>query len=257
MTETNELVALVTGSTAGIGKAIALHLAREGYRIVLNGRREQDAIAPLIREIEAANGRAGSTRYIRGDIGEHSTRSALATAIDQRGALDVLVNNAAISTRERKDILELSEEELAHLLKINLVAPFLLTTTLIPFMQSTDRLRYIINISSISAYTASVTRADYCISKAGLSMMTQLFALRLAPENIRVFELRPGIIETDMTKPVKEKYDKLILDGLLPIARWGTPEDVARAVIGIVRGYHPYSTGSVINIDGGFHLRSL
>lgn len=256
MTETNELVALVTGSTAGIGKAIALHLAREGYRIILNGRREQDAIAPLIREIEAANGRAGSTSYIRGDIGEHATRSALASAIEG-GALDVLVNNAAISTRERRDILELSEEELDHLLRINLIAPFLLTTTLIPFMQSTDRLRYIINISSISAYTASVTRADYCISKAGLSMMTQLFALRLAQENIRVFEMRPGIIETDMTKPVKEKYDKLILDGLLPIARWGTPEDVARAVIGIVRGYHPYSTGSVINIDGGFHLRRL
>jgi 3-oxoacyl-[acyl-carrier protein] reductase len=256
MTETNELVALVTGSTAGIGKAIALHLAQEGYRIILNGRREQDAIAPLIREIEAANGHAGSTRYIRGDIGEQSTRSALANGIEG-GALDVLVNNAAVSTRGRKDILELSEEELAHLLRINLIAPFLLTTTLIPFMQSNDRLRYIINISSISAYTASVTRADYCISKAGLSMMTQLFALRLAQENIRVFEMRPGIIETDMTKPVKEKYDKLILGGLLPIARWGTPEDVARAVIGIVRGYHPYSTGSVINIDGGFHLRSL
>jgi len=154
-------------------------------------------------------------------------------------------------------MLELTEDDMLWLLKINLIAPFLLSTALAPMLGEGGEPGYIVNISSISAYTASVNRADYCISKAGLSMMTLLFADRLAADNVRVFEVRPGIIKTDMTEAVTEKYDRLIEEGLLPIERWGEPEDVAKAVLGIVLGYHPYNTGSVIDVDGGFHIRRL
>ena len=265
------MTALVTGGTAGIGKAIALSLAREGYSMILSGRRAEGEVKDLLKSIEdiqsdiqRERGEKGSCVYIRGDISDVKTRKKLKEAVEEgMFPLKVLVNNAGITTKGRKDMLDLTEEEILDLLKINLVAPFLISSALAPQLSGegspgdTITPGYIINMSSISAYTPSVNRADYCISKAGLSMMTKLFAERLAMENVRVFEVRPGIIKTDMTNPVREKYDNLIDEGLLPIKRWGEPEDVARAVIGIVSGYHPYSTGGVINVDGGFHIRGL
>ncbi|MCP4681096.1 MAG: 3-ketoacyl-ACP reductase [Desulfobacterales bacterium] len=251
-------VALVTGGTAGIGKSIALSMAEEGYSIILNSRRPEKEVEELMARIEDISGKRQSCVYIRGDIADSATRKEILSLIEnQFSSLQVLVNNAGISTANRKDMLELTEEDMIHLLKTNLIAPFLLAASLAPYMKSDTSVNYMVNISSISAYTVSTNRADYCISKAGLSMMTKLFAERLAGDNIRVFEIRPGIIHTDMTAPVKEKYDHLIENNLLPIGRWGVPEDVAKTVVGIVKGYHPYATGDVINVDGGFHIRRL
>lgn len=249
--------ALVTGGSAGIGKAVALGLAGEDFSVIISGRRPEEEVAGLLAALNEQTGR-DDARYVRGDLADEATRKKLVRLVgEEYGSLAVLVNNAGVATRGRKDMLELTEEDMLWLLKINLIAPFLLSSALAQILGGGKEPGYIINVSSISAYTASVNRADYCISKAGLSMMTRLFADRLAGGNVRVFEVRPGIIRTDMTEAVTEKYDRLIENGLLPIERWGEPEDVARAVLGIVLGYHPYSTGSVVDIDGGFHIRRL
>lgn len=251
-------VALVTGSTAGIGKAIAGALAKEGYDLIVNGRRPEREVEELIKQLEKANGRSGSCLYVRGDISDQTTRDKIVALVEQQyPGLCMLVNNAGVPSARRKDMLELNEDEIVRLLKINLIGPFLLTSALAPLIDSKTSSGHIINISSISAYTVSTERADYCISKAGMSMMTQLFAQRLAEQNVSVFEIRPGIIKTDMTAPVQEKYDRLIAGGLLPISRWGLPDDIAAVVTGIAKGYYPYATGEVINIDGGFHIRQL
>ena len=249
--------ALVTGGSAGIGRATALALAAEGYAVVISGRRPDGEVVEFVGRLNEAAG-TDRCRYVRGDIADAAYRDLLvATIHEQYGSLSVLVNNAGVTTRDRKDMLQLTEDDIIELLKVNLIAPFLLSAALAPLMGGETSPGYIVNISSISAYTVSTNRADYCISKAGVSMMTGLFADRLAADNIRVFEVRPGIIRTQMTEPVAEKYDRLIKEGLLPLRRWGTPEDVARAVAGIVLGYHPYSTGSVVDVDGGFHIRRL
>ena len=249
--------ALVTGGSAGIGKAVALGLAGEGFSVIISGRRPEGEVAGLIASLNEKAGR-DDARYVRGDLAEEATRGELVRLVgEEYGSLSILVNNAGVATRGRKDMLDLTEDDMLWLLRINLIAPFLLSSALAQILGGGEGPGYIVNISSISAYTASVNRADYCISKAGLSMMTRLFADRLADENVRVFEVRPGIIRTDMTEAVTEKYDRLIEEGLLPIERWGEPRDVARAVLGIVLGYHPYSTGSVIDVDGGFHIRRL
>jgi 3-oxoacyl-[acyl-carrier protein] reductase len=251
-------VALVTGSSAGIGKAIAVNLAREGFHVVVNGRRPEESIQELMSDLKEESGENGRHLYIQGDISQKETRQKIHDMLaEQYGSLSVLVNNAGVASKSRKDMLELEDEELTELLKINLIAPFMLSKLLFPLLRIGSEKSYLINISSISAYTVSTNRADYCISKAGVSMMTQLFAQRLVKENIRVFEIRPGIIRTDMTSPVVEKYDRLIQEGLLPIKRWGQPEDIAKTVLGIVKGYHPYATGEIINVDGGFHIQSL
>jgi NAD(P)-dependent dehydrogenase (short-subunit alcohol dehydrogenase family) len=248
-------VALVTGSTAGIGKAIALSLAAEGCSVVLNGRRSAADAEEVRAAAERANGAPGSCVYVRADVSDGEGRAALCDAVRSGfGRLDVLVNNAGITTGGRRDMLELSEEAMLGVLKTNLVGPFLLSSALSGLMEAGEGPRYIINISSISAYLPSVSRADYCLSKAGMAMMTKLFAVRLAPAGVRDFEIRPGIIRTDMTGPVAAKYDALIGDGLLPIPRWGETGDVARAVLAVVRGYYDYSTGEVVNVDGGFHI---
>ena len=249
--------ALVTGSTAGIGRAIALVLARGGRSVILTGRRRREEVQELIDRIEELTGRANSCTYVQGDIALEETRGDLVAAAERCGALDVLVNNAGVTTAGRRDILEIGEEDLLRILRVNLIAPFLLTSALAPLLKRSAERSYIINISSISAYAVSVNRADYCMSKAALSMMTQQFAVRLADENIAVFEIRPGIIKTDMTLAVMDKYDALIADGLLPIARPGEGDDVARAVLAIVEGHLPYSTGEILNVDGGFHIRRL
>ncbi|MBN1532785.1 MAG: 3-ketoacyl-ACP reductase [Spirochaetes bacterium] len=251
-------LAVVTGSTAGIGRAVALRLAREGYSVIITGRREESSVMGLMEEIRSAAGLGDACRYVRGDIADDATREAVVAAAAEAGrSLELLVNNAGITTSGRKDILELERREIERLFAVNLIAPLLLTRDLVPLLKRGRGRPCVINISSLSAYTVSIDRADYCISKAGMSMMTQLFAARLAAMNIGVFELRPGIVRTDMTAAVAEKYDSLIAGGLLPLPRWGEPEDVAGAVAAIAAGAFPYSTGEVINIDGGFHIRRL
>ncbi len=246
--------ALVTGSTAGIGRAVALMLAKLGYHVIINGRREAGEAAALVAEIESAS---GGCVYVKGDIAEEETRKKIIEAVGKVGGLDVLINNAGRTTSGRKDILALLEEDILDVFRVNLIGPMLLSSALVPLMKERAKRSYIINIASISSYTVSTNRGDYCISKAGMSMMTQLYAARLANDNIGVFEIRPGIISTDMTVPVREKYDRLIAEDLLPMSRWGHPEDIAKAVEMIVLGYLPYSTGEAINVDGGFHIRRL
>jgi len=178
------------------------------------------------------------------------------------GRIDLLVNNAGVSPKVRMDILEVTEESYDRVMTINLKGPFFLTQLVANWMIELKKFRNelepkIVNISSISAYTSSTSRGEYCISKAGVSMMTKLYADRLSEYGVNVYEIRPGIIFTPMTEPVKEKYDKLISEGITPIKRWGTPEDVAKAVVAIAKGYFPFSTGEVFNVDGGFHIRRL
>jgi 3-oxoacyl-[acyl-carrier protein] reductase len=253
-------VALVTGGSRGIGRGISLELGKHGYLVVINYEKNLDTAQTTHDEIEKAGGEAD---VLQGNVSEPAHRDLMVNFIlDTYGRIDLLVNNAGIAPKVRADILETAEDSFDHLLDVNLKGPFFLTQRVANAMLSlmADKLierGTIVNISSISAYTASVDRAEYCISKAGLSMMTQLFAARLAELNISVYEVCPGIIETDMTATVKDKYDRLIAGGLTPIRRWGKPEDVGKAVAMIARGDLPFSTGEVINVDGGFHMKTL
>ena len=213
-----------------------------------------------LRQVEAAGGQG---LLVRGDVGSSEDRRRLLDAVqDTFGRLDLLVNNAGMAPRSRVDILKTTEASYAEVMATNLKGPFFLTQiaarAMIEQIRSgvTDRAA-IVNIGSISAYTASTNRAEYCVSKAGLGMMTALYAARLAEHGICVYEVRPGIIATDMTVGVRDRYDRLIAEGLTPIRRWGMPEDVARAVVMLADGTLPFSTGEVINVDGGFHLRCL
>ena len=172
------------------------------------------------------------------------------------GKIDVLVNNAGVAPKERKDILEITGEDFDDVVNINLKGTFFVTQKFVPLLRKSESSR-IVNISSMSSYTASVNRGEYCISKAGISMITKLFAVRLAEFGISVIEIRPGIIETDMTSKVKEKYDKLIEDGITPIRRMGKPEDIGKCVVSIAKGNFDFCTGTVIDCDGGFSVRSL
>src|SRR5262249_17153214 len=217
----------------------------------------------------ASNRKNTRVATFRADISDAADRDALLTfAKSQFSFIDLLVNNAGIGPEVRTDLLEAGEESFDRLIKVNLKGPYFLTQAVARSMiegiasiqHGHTGKRYqpmIINIGSISAYAASPDRGDYCVSKDGLSMMTRLFAARLAGHGINVYEVRPGITRTDLTAPSKEKYDRLIADGLTPIRRWGTPEDVGRAVAAIAGGALPFSTGEVINVDGGFHLRTL
>lgn len=259
-------VALVTGASRGIGRGIALALARSGYSVAINFAVNREAAEECQRlcRAEAPAGSAASFEIFQGDIAIARHRRQLLDAVVARfGWVDLLVNNAGVAPTERKDLLEATEESFDRLIAINLRGPYFLTQAVANFWlgglkdHSDGPRPKVITISSISAYTASINRGDYCISKAGLAMMTQLFAARLAGEGIRVYEIRPGIVATDMTGPVKEKYDRMIADGLTPIARWGTPEDVGRAVVAIAQDHFPFSTGEVLNVDGGFHIRWL
>jgi 3-oxoacyl-[acyl-carrier protein] reductase len=252
--------ALVTGGSRGIGKAIVLALAESQHDVVINYASQQQAALAVKEE---AQRRGVSAEIFQADVSQKSDQSLLMEFIGNRfGRLDVLVNNAGIAPAVREDLLNAKEESFDRLISINLRGPFFLTQRVAKWMielrqQIPEYTPIIINISSISAYTSSPNRAEYCISKAGVSMVTQLYADRLAEFEIPVFEIRPGIIDTDMTSAVKEKYDRLIGEGLTPIRRWGKPEDVGKAVAAIVGGYLPFSTGEVINVDGGFHLRRL
>lgn len=259
--------ALVTGASRGIGRGIALQLARLGFDLVLNFRNNEDAAqATATACLEAARsaGHAIRVEIFSADISDRSARQQLLEFTERRfSRLDLLVNNAGMAPRQRLDTLEATEESFDELINVNLKGPFFLSQSVANYflrLRSTLGPQYkpkIITISSVSAYTASTNRGDYCISKAGLSMVTALFASRLAADGINVYEIRPGIIATDMTAGVKEKYDALIANGLTPIPRWGETDDVAKAVAAIAQDLLPFSTGEVINVDGGFHLRRL
>jgi NAD(P)-dependent dehydrogenase (short-subunit alcohol dehydrogenase family) len=260
MTKKRAEVALVTGSRRGIGLGIALSLAREGFRIILNATAPEKVAAEAVNAVHAAG---AETTYVQADVSRRSDRQRLLKeAKEAFGRVDILVNNAGVSPLVREDILKTSEESFDRLMDINLKGTFFLSQIFATWMiaqklEHPERSPKVINISSISAYTASPTRGEYCLSKAGISMVTKLFAVRLAEYDIRVYEIRPGIIATDMTKGVRDRYDKLISGGLTPICRWGNPEDIGRAVAAIVLDFFPFSTGEVFNVDGGFHLRRL
>jgi NAD(P)-dependent dehydrogenase (short-subunit alcohol dehydrogenase family) len=256
----SERVAIVTGASRGIGRATVAALGQRGWAVCINYRGNAEAADEAGRLVEEAGGRA---LVVQANIAEAVDRQRLVDeTLQVFGRIDVLVNNAGMAPRQRVDILETSEASYDEVMDVNLKGPFFLSQLVAKVMiagleAGTIKNPAIINMGSVSTYASSPHRAEYCISKAGLGMMTTLFADRLAEYGINVYELRPGIIATDMTSVVKEKYDRLIGEGLTPIRRWGQPEDVARAVLALVEGYFPFSTGEVLNIDGGFHLRRL
>ncbi len=241
-------VALVTGASRGIGRAIAIELSKT-HTVVATYRGNNEAAKSLGQETGA--------EVIQSDIGSPADRLALVEHLKTKhGRLDLLVNNAGIAPRERRDILEATELSFDELIATNLKGPHFLTQPIARWMVEQGRGR-IVFITSISSYTASVNRAEYCISKAGLSMSVALYAQRLAAHNVQVFEVRPGVVRTDMIAAVEQAYDEKIAAGLLPQRRMGEGQDVARAVRAIADGLLDYSTGQVINVDGGFHLRTL
>lgn len=250
--------ALVTGAARGIGQGIARSLAAAGFSVYI-----VDKVSEASDTLKQCHDLGAEAEFISCDITSAGQREALVQAIKEKaGRLDVLINNAGINVKERKDLLEVAEEDYDPVMDTNLKSPFFLTQKIAAWMieqKNTfpDRLPLIVNIASLTSYAASVNMAAYCFSKTGVSMMTQLFAQRLAPHGIGVFEIRPGIIQTDMTAAAQEKYDRFIAGGGLPIGRWGLPDDVGKAVLAIVNGYLPYSTGEIINVDGGFHMRKL
>lgn len=253
-------VALVTGGSRGIGFGCAEHLAQAGFNLVINGMRPEEQVAgPLARLQELG----AQTAYAQGDIGSAQSRAGiLAVARESFGRLDVLVNNAGVAPKERRDLLEASEESFDYVVGTNLKGAYFLTQCAANWMveqkQADDAFSgCIINVSSVSATVASVNRGEYCIAKAGLSMATQLFATRLGEFGIPVYEVRPGVTKTDMTAGVTEKYDKLIAEGLCVTPRWGFPDDVGKAVAALARGDFPYSTGQVIMVDGGLTIPRL
>lgn len=256
----NAPTAIVTGASRGIGRAIAEALGSAGFNLVINYNANAAAADESAAAVKAAGGQAIT---VQADIGSTEDRQKLVdAAVAQFGSIELLVNNAGVAPKVRADLLETPEDSFDDVLGTNLKGPFYLTQLVAKRMieqgANATQPPAIVNIGSISAYTASVNRGEYCIAKAGIAMMTQLFAARLAEHGINVFEIRPGIIATDMTSGVQAKYDKLILeDGITPIRRWGKPSDIAKAVKAIAQGSFPFSTGEVINVDGGFHMHRL
>jgi 3-oxoacyl-[acyl-carrier protein] reductase len=249
-------VALVTGAARGIGRGIAVALAQRGWDIVVNYRGNTDAAREALRLVEQAGARGV---IVQADVSVTQDKERLvAQTLEHFGRIDLLVNNAGMAPRVRTDMLEVSETSYDEVMATNLKGPFFLTQRVVRKMIELKTANAkIVNIGSLSSYASSPNRAEYCISKAGVAMMTTLFADRLSEFGINVYEIRPGVIETELTSVVKPKYDKMIAEGVFPIRRWGQPDDVARAVIAIAEDLLPYSTGEVINVDGGFHLRRL
>jgi NAD(P)-dependent dehydrogenase (short-subunit alcohol dehydrogenase family) len=255
--------ALVTGASRGIGRGIAVELAKAGGRVAINYAGNEAAANEALALVRAAG---GDGFIVQGDVSVAADRArVVAESVKHFGRIDLLVNNAGVAPTVRADLLDAGEESFDRLFAINLKGPFFLSQLVAKQMitQSPDAEGFrgrIVNITSISVYTASINRGDYCMVKAGLAMMTKLFADRLAQDGINVYEIRPGVIATDMTGGVKAKYDKLILEderGITPIRRWGKPEDIGRAVRAIAEDRFPFTTGAAFDVDGGFHLQRL
>ncbi len=245
------MIAVVTGGSRGIGKAIVDELLGRGFIVIASARNKSEELEKTEKDF------AGKLFFVSCDISDERDRENLANFVEEKfGRISLLVNNAGVAPRERKDILEITPDDFDYLTDINLKGTFFLTQRFVPLLRKNEWSR-IVNISSMSAYTASVNRGEYCISKAGISMITKLFAARLAEDGISVVEIRPGIIETDMTAKVKAKYDKLISEGITPIKRMGKPEDVAKCVGAVAEGNFDFCTGTVIDCDGGFNVRCL
>ena len=241
-------VAIVTGVIGGIGKESAIWLCRAGYCVV-----GMDVVdAPALNDFNGYE-----FTYVKGDLSQAPSREALVDTAAKKGDISVLVNVAGVAPKVRRDILEMTEESYDFVMGINTKGTLFLTQAVANKMLEQGKGGSIVNISSCSAYTSSTSRGEYCISKAGVSMITKLFADRLANEGINVNEICPGIIATGMTAAVKEKYDKLIADGLVPLGRWGTPEDIAKAVVALCDGTFGYTTGQSFILDGGMHIRKL
>lgn len=260
-----ERVALVTGGSRGIGLGITRRLLADGYAVSILATRQEPA--DLLAELRDLAGSAQAVRYLRGSVADPESHAAyLDDAVASWGRLDLLVNNAGVAPSVRADLLEAGADSFDRVLGINLRGPYFLTQA---FANRVIALRgpvpdpiaapvaTVVNVSSISATTVSVDRGDYCVSKAGVAMATQLFAARLAPEGIVVYEVRPGVVATDMTAGVAAKYDALFAGGLAPMSRWGRPADVAGAVAVLASGQTPYSTGEVFHVDGGMHIPRL
>jgi 3-oxoacyl-[acyl-carrier protein] reductase len=260
-------VVLVTGASRGLGRGIALRLAREGCSVAVNYARNKAEAQETLKlcRAQSTHGASGqSFAALQCDIGDGEQRQALVAAtLQEFGRIDALVNNAGIAPKVRADITEAGEQSFDELIRTNLKGPYFLTQQVANYwlQEKPESLLpggfKIVFVTSMSANTASINRGDYCISKAGLSMAAQLWSVRLAGEGIQVVELRPGIMATDMTSAVKEKYDRLIGEGMVPEGRWGLPEDVGAAAAAVIRGDLPFTTGSVIDVDGGFHVRRL
>lgn len=251
--------AVVTGSSRGIGFAIARQLGLDGFNVVMvaTGSRERNIDAIIRLEEEGI-----TVGYVQADVADHEDRLRIVSETVQLfGRIDVLVNNAGVAPLVRADLLEMTEESFDRVIGINTKGNMFLTQAVARQMISQEpiekRKGVIVNISSCSSVVSSTSRGEYCVSKAGISMLTTLFADRLASEGILVHEVRPGVIATDMTSAVQAKYDRLIEDGIFPIARWGTPEDVAGAVSALVSDKFLYTTGNYIDVDGGFHIKRL
>lgn len=260
MTISAKKVALITGGTRGIGLGISRQLAADGFNVAVNGRRAEQDVAESLNELKSLG---AEVHYCQADIADASDREQMLAEIRGKfDRLDVLVNNAGVAPDVRADLLDATPESFDRLISINLRGPYFLTQSVARWMveqrQADGKFAgVVVNVSSVSATVASVNRGDYCISKAGVAMATQLWAARLAEFGIQVYEVRPGVIRTDMTSGVVEKYDKLIAEGLTVEPRWGTPEDVGRAVGVLARGELAYATGNVIMVDGGLTLPRL
>ena len=249
--------AIVTGAARGIGRGISITLAKAGYIVCAVGTRPVDAVSGYLDELLSYS---PESFYVSGDISKEEDRVRITEeAFNGLGEVDVLVNNAGVAPNVREDMLNMSEESFDRVLGINLRGTFFLTQKIAKRMAEvkTDAMRAIVFITSISATVSSVNRGEYCISKAGLSMTATLYADRLAEYGIRVYEVRPGVIATDMTAGVREKYERLIGEGLCPIARMGQPEDVGKTVLALADGYLGYTTGQVIGVDGGMMIQKL
>lgn len=260
MAENQKKIAIITGSGRGIGRGTAVELAKHGWIIIINDVGNPD---PPKETLEAVRAAGSDGLIIMADITCPPDRERIVSeTLRAYGQIDLLVNNAGIGPRVRMDILEVGEESLDEVMNVNLVGPFFLTQLVAKTMidliaKNVIRAPKIVNIGSISAFTSSTSRPEYCLSKAAVAMSTLLYADRLADEGINVYEIRPGIIMTPMTSVVKEKYDRLIAGGVTPIKRWGQPEDIGKTIVAIAEGYLPFSTGQVINVDGGFHIQRL
>ncbi len=253
-------VALVTGGARGIGLGISRRLAQAGFQLAVNGRRAEADVAATLDELRELG---PDVLYRQADVTDAESRQALLDAMRAHfGRLDVLVNNAGVAPEERADLLDATEESFDRVVGINLKGPYFLTQLVARWMVEQKQadasfVGVVVNVSSVSATMASVNRGEYCISKAGVAMATALWAVRLAEFGIQVYEVRPGVIRTDMTAAVSDKYDKLFAEGLTLEPRWGTPDDVGRAVAVLARGELPYATGNVIMVDGGLALPRL